>query len=206
MKRRRVLVLLALLILAASLSVTAPVSAAGRALPSETTKKTAAGHWVSEGCEPSGDFALQRDFILHGDTWTLAAPIYADPQCQVKLFTVTVGGTYQLRGPSEEAPGARKGRFAIAFRQVTPFDQSIVDAMNAAGCGNGNSRIGYAQNIFQAGCAPLGQPSVEDCPVEYDLLRRTEDRLYFGERPADQRGLCSPDRQAKSLTPPLISS
>jgi hypothetical protein len=40
--------------------------------------------------------------------------------------------------------------------------------------------------------------------VEHDLLMRDGEQLFFGERPADQRGLCSPDRQATTLTPPLV--
>ncbi len=171
-----------------------------------TTYRTAAGHWVSRGCEPSGPVAIKRDFIMHGNVWTLAAPIYADHGCTTKLFTVTVGGTYRLGGPSKEAVGARLGRFAIGFRQVTPFSQDIADAMNKANCGRTTSRVGYATDILATGCEPLGQQSQTACPVEYDLLKRSGDELFFGERPADQRGLCSPERQATTLTPPLVIS
>jgi hypothetical protein len=195
--------------LLAVLSLTGTVAGATSALGQDpglraTTYQTAAGHWVSRGCEPSGTGAIKRDFILYDRVWTLAAPIYADPECKTKVFTVNVGGTYRLRGASSKAAGARLGRFAIGFRQVVPASRAIAAAMTAAKCGNVASRVGYATDILATGCAPLGQQSVRACPVEYDLLKRAGNRLYLGERPADQRGLCSPDRQATTLTPVLI--
>ena len=206
-------VLTLLVILAAlALSFSPPASAGGP--PSgdagavtktgDTTYKTVEGRWVSAGCEPSGPVAIKRDFVLADKTWSLEAPIYADNDCTVPLFTVLVGGDYKLLGPSKQAEGARKGRFFIGYRRVIPMQQSIADAMTAGECGNTTSVVGVATDILQTGCAPLGQESQSACPVEYDLLMRTGDELFFGERPADQRGLCSPDRQATTLTPPLV--
>jgi hypothetical protein len=161
-------VLTLLVILAAlALSFSPPASAGGP--PSgdagavtktgDTTYKTVEGRWVSAGCEPSGPVAIKRDFVLADKTWSLEAPIYADNDCTVPLFTVLVGGDYKLLGPSKQAEGARKGRFFIGYRQVIPMQQSIADAMTAGECGNTTSVVGVATDILQTGCAPLGQQS-----------------------------------------------
>ncbi len=195
---------------AASTTTTAPSPAPTAGSTSSalraTTYRTAAGHWVSVACEPSGPGAIKRNFIMHGQSWALAAPIYADPTCTKPLFTLTVGGRYTLHGLSSKATGAREGRFAIDFSQVTPLDENIAAAMTEAKCGNVTSRVGIATDILATGCAPLGQPSRAACPVQYDLLKRVGPNLYFGERPADQKGLCSPQRQATTLTLPLVVS
>ncbi len=193
---------------AATTTAPAPTSTAGSTSTAlrATTYRTAAGHWVSVACEPSGPVAIKRDFIMHGRSWALAAAIYADPKCAKPLFTITVGGRYTLHGLSPKATGAREGRFANDFIQVTPLDKNIAAAMTKAKCGNVTSRVGIATDILATGCVPVGQPSRAACPVQYDLLKRVGRNLYFGERPADQKGLCSPRRQATTLTRPLVVS
>lgn len=194
------------LILACALSVATGVTAvaAASAQESPTTYQIAAGHWVSPACQPSGTGTSRANLILSRDTATLAISIYADPECKAKLFTVTVGSTYQLHGQSPEVEGAQLARFSFGFRQVTPHAQSIADAMNGAKCGRVVSRVGFATDILATGCAPVGQPSKRACPVEYDLLKRTGNQLSLGERPADGGGLCSSKRQATRLGPALI--
>ncbi len=169
-----------------------------------TTYRTVAGHWVSEACQPSGTGASRASLLLDRNLFTLALPVYADPECKAKLFTLTVGGTYQLRGRSPDVQGARIARFTFGFRQITPHAQPIADAMTAANCGRAVSRVGFATDIFATGCAPLGQQSRQACPVEYELLKRTGNRIFLGARPADGGGLCSPQRQATTLGAGLI--
>jgi hypothetical protein len=189
---------------AASADAKAALGYASAPKTGDTTYRTAEGRWVSAACEPTGPVAFTRDFVLEDKTWALVAPFYADVDCTVPLFTVLVGGDYRLLGPSKEAEGARKARFFIGYRQIIPMQQGIADAMTVAGCGDTISFVGVATDILQTGCAPFGLQSQTACPVEHDLLMRDGDRLFFGERPADQRGLCSSDRQATTLTPPLV--
>ena len=193
------------LILASALSVAIGISAAAaHAQQPPTTYRTAAGHWMSQACQPASTGASRSNLILYRNVATLAISIYADPECRAKLFTITVGSTYRLRGRSPEVEGARIARFTFGSRQVTPHTQSIADAMNGARCGRAVSQVGFATDIFATGCAPVGQPSKRACPVEYELLKRTGNQLSLGARPADGRGLCSPERQATALGSALI--
>ena len=194
------------LILALALSVGIGLTAVAGALAQErpTTYRTAAGHWTSPGCQPAGTGASQANLILQRKAATLALTVYADPECATKLFTIAVGSTYQLRGRSPDVEGARIARFSFHSRQVTPHTRAIADAMNDARCGGTVSRVGFATDVFATGCAPVGQPSERACPVEYELLKRTRDQLFLGARPADGRGLCTPDRQATTLGPGLV--
>lgn len=188
--------------LGAAIGATAAPAAQAQEPP--TTYRTAAGHWESQGCQPAGTGGSRADLILSGNEFALAVPIYADTACATKLFTITVGGTYRLRGMSRDVEGARIARFSFSARQVTPHAQSIADAMNGARCGRTVSRVGVATDILATGCAPLALPSRRACPVEYELLRRTGNQLALGERPADGRGLCTPQRQARTLGSALI--
>ena len=181
-----------------ALSVAIGVTVAD-AQESPTTQQTVAGHWVSQTCQMAGTGASKSSLILSRNTSTLAVTVYADPECRAKLFTITVGSTYQLVGQSPDAEGAQMARFSSSFRQVTPHAQAIADAMNAAKCGNAVSRVGFATDVLATGCAPVGQSSKQACPVEYDLLKRTGNQLSLGARPADGSGLCSPERQATRL-------
>lgn len=184
-------------------SSTSPVAAAPTRTP-PTNKRTLTGHWVSDGCQPSGAGASRASLILDRRASTLALTVYADTVCQAKLFTLEVGSTYQLRGRYPKVEGARLARFSFDSRQITPHVQPIADAMTAAGCGPAPSVVGIATDVFTTGCAPLGQPSAAACPVEYELLKRTSDQLYLGARPADGGGLCTPDRQATTLGAGLV--
>ena len=169
-----------------------------------TTPQTVAGQWISPACQPAGTGASKADLILSRDTSTLAVTVYADPECEAKLFTITVGSTYQLVGQSPDVEGAQLARFSSSFRQVTPHTQAIADAMNGAKCGNAVSRVGFATDVLVTGCTPVGQASKQACPVEYDLLRRTGNQLSLGARPADGLGLCTPERQATKLGTALM--
>lgn len=189
---------------AATQSSTSAVAAAAPAHAPPTTKRTVTGRWVSDGCQPSGAGASRTSLTLGRRASTLALTVYADPACQAKLFTLEVGSTYQLRGRSPKVEGARLARFSFGSRQITPHAQPIADAMTAAGCGPATSVVGVATDVFTTGCAPLGQPSAAACPVEYELLKRTSNRLYLGARPADGGGLCTPDRQATTLGAGLV--
>jgi hypothetical protein len=129
----------------------------------DTTYRTAEGRWVSAGCEPSGPVAIERDFVLTGRTWTLEAPIYADRNCTVPLFTVwsaaTTGSWVRRRTPTE--PGRR---FSIGYRQVIPMSQDVADAMTAAGCGDTASFVGVPTDILRNRVRPLGQQSRRPAP------------------------------------------
>ena len=194
-------------VLATASSVAVGVSSAAPAHAGQqprTNYRTVAGNWVSEGCQPSGAGSSRSSLTLLRRTSTLALSVYADRECKSKLFTLTVGSTYRLGGQSPAVEGARLARFSFNSRQVTPHAQPIADAMNQANCGRTTSQVNFATDVFNTGCAPVGQQSKRACPVEYELLKRAGNRLFLGERPADGQGLCSPDRQATKLGVGLI--
>ena len=189
---------------ALSVAVASGAVASAQAQDPPTNPRTAAGYWVSPACQPGGAGASRAGLILNRRSATLAVTVYADAECRTKLFTISVGSTYRLRGRSPESEGARIARFTFRFRQVTPHVQSIADAMTQAKCGRGVSRVGFATDIFVTGCAPIGQPPRRACPAEYELLKRDQGQLFLGERPSDGRGLCTPERQATALGPALV--
>jgi hypothetical protein len=146
------------------------------------------GRWVSPSPEPmpmpDGNTLYNlRDFILTEKAWAMLFTAYGDPGATFKLFTLRIEGTYNLGAASTDVPGARNADFHFAGRYLTANAQPMLDMFKGAKAGDGNWQLGVEQDVSKTGC--LFIPSVAQAPVEYDLVRRDGDNLFFGDRSAD---------------------
>ncbi|MFP2931489.1 hypothetical protein ACLESO_41150 [Pyxidicoccus sp. 3LG] len=161
-----------------------------------------AGRWDSPTCEaiPNGDGSnsyLQRHFQLTEANWTLELDAFGDAQCQTKLFTARIVGPYTLVKDSEQVSGATEGDFAFGERFLTAHVQPLADAFAQSGCGTGTWTVGAEQAVPGA-C--LSFKPLAACGTDHDLVKVEGDKLFFGQRPADN-DMCSPNKRPATLAP-----
>jgi hypothetical protein len=164
------------------------------------------GRWDSPTCEalPNGDGTnsyIQRHFQLTEADWTLNMTAFGDAQCQVKLFSARVRGPYTLVQDSQKVEGATEGDFRFNERFMTAHVQDLAGAFNASKCGAGDWTVGVEQAVPNA-CL-FFQP-LASCGADHDVVKVDGDKLFFGQRPADN-DMCSPDKRPQALgTLPVV--
>lgn len=191
---------LTLLLLCAGCGAAAPNDAG---LEPNETRVQLDGTWQSESCVPAQQadgsiIYLERRFVFDDARWQLQLTTHADPACSVGLLRVDVGGEYALEGHSQAVPEALAARFGRDALRVTPLAAGLVGVLTDARCGTSEWRLGQAQDT-RDGCLFL--PSLSKCPAEYDLVRKQDDRLWFGQRTGD---LCTPEGRPGRLDPNAV--
>lgn len=164
-----------------------------------------AGRWDSATCEDilNGDGThsyLQRHFELTDGRWTLNLDAFGDARCEAKLFTARVVGPYTLVRDSEKVTGATEGDFTFSERYLTAHAQPLADAFAQAHCGTGTWTVGAEQAI--PGACLFFKP-LTACDSDHDIVKVEGQRLFFGQRPADN-DMCSPDKRPQALGLPLV--
>ncbi len=152
---------------------------------------------ASPGAGGSTTYA-KRDFKLSKTDWALAYTVYGDAACQVSLGTIDMGGHYRLLGDSSRVSGAREAVFAFGSRTVTPASQGFVDFLAKTSCGAKPWAVGTSIDILPDGCGELGARPVAACASDNDIVSLDGNRLWFGQRPADN-DMCTPDKRPQSL-------
>ena len=165
-----------------------------------------AGTWASPSCEvggaPGSEFYYERLFTLTETTWALDFTLYTDADCATAGSMATITGPYTLGEGSDTIEGAHVADFTNGTKTLTAFDAGTAGFFEGSGCGEGAWVVGEAKDISQTGCAPLGVEAIDDCPVEYDLIRLEGDELFFGDRSA---GMCDPGARTGALqTVPVV--
>jgi hypothetical protein len=96
---------------------------------------------------------------------------------------------------------------SVASLATDAEKSSLLNSAAPNSCGTRPWKINTRQNIYTTGCSVLGI-NFQTCPKEYDLVKLDADRdlLYFGARPSDGGGLCTPQRRPTALQVPLIRS
>ena len=167
----------------------------------ERTLPDIRGAWASERCETfrnaDGASNLKRGLRVDEETWRMRIDFYADEDCANALFGLEVEGPYDLGPKSMTLRDATTARFDL--RTITLFAMSpeSAAAFEKAGCGSGGWTTGEGQVVSERGCLGL-VPTIGECPVEYDIVKIEDGRLYFGDR---SQGLCVPDRYPESFAP-----
>lgn len=159
-----------------------------------------AGRWDSATCEaiPNGDGThsyIQRHFQLTEAKWTLNLDAFGDAQCQTKLFTARVTGPYTLERDSEKVSGATEGNFVFGERFLTAHLQPLADAFTQSGCGSGAWTVGTEQAI--PGACLFFKP-IAQCGTDHDVVKVDGNKLFFGQRPADN-DMCTPEKRPSAL-------
>jgi hypothetical protein len=163
------------------------------------------GQWVSRSCEtiatPGGGLSrLRRSYVIGDESWHLDLTFYDDPDCAKKLFALGIDGRYELGAKSPKVRGATEARFGLEKLKLTPYTDEMSVLFSQGKCGNGPWMTGVGQDVSRNGCLE-GIPSVRSCPVEYDIVERSDDELRFGER---SRTLCLPGLYPSKLGDPLL--
>jgi hypothetical protein len=169
---------------------------AGPAAAQPLTLEALAGRWESPGVETIAGVRptyLVRRFTFDGDRWSIRFTTYADSDGRDALLEGSNAGTVRLL-PGLTAGGAQPADFRFATRTLTPLTRAIAAALVAAGCGPAPWPVGEARDVGARGCLAFRVPSLADCPVEFDVLRREGDALFLGARPATG-DLCAPERR-----------
>lgn len=161
------------------------------------------GRWVSPTCESSpgqggSTTYFTRDFTLTKTDWSLAFSLFGDAACTQKLATIDIGGGYSILSDSARVPGAREATFSFGRRTVVAEAKGFADFLGSTSCGAKPWVVGAKQDLLASGCAELGARPLAQCGSDNDVVKVDGDRLWFGERPADN-DMCSPAKRPQSL-------
>src|SRR5688572_14604876 len=167
----------------------------------ERTLPDIRGAWASAGCEvfgnADGSSNLKRKLRVDEEAWQMRITFYAGKDCAKELFGLEVEGPYDL-GPKAMTPrDATTARFDLRSITLVASSPEYASQFEKAGCGSGAWTVGEGQAITERGCLGLA-PTSGECPVEYDIVKLEDGRLFFGDR---SQGLCVPDRYPDSFSP-----
>ncbi len=146
------------------------------------------GRWVSPEREYTTNpddsvYYIIRDYTFTDDAFRAITTVYGDPVSDIKFYTATVDGTYELVGDSETVEGATDIDFTFAQITIKPDSMAFVDIFMKSRCGDGMWGLETPQDISKTGC--LSFRSITDYPVEYDIVSVQGDSLQLGIRPTD---------------------
>jgi len=167
----------------------------------ERTLPDIRGAWASASCEEirsgEGVSHVKRTMRIEDVTWRLKIDFYGDADCAKGLFSLEIEGPYDIGPKSMDVRGATTARFDRRMLTLTARTAEAAAAFDAAGCGTGTWKVGEGQEIDRQGCLGL-IPTIDACPVEYDIVKLDDDRLYLGDR---SRGMCVTEKYPKAFAP-----
>jgi hypothetical protein len=187
----------------ATLTLAAGCATTGGASGTQVKTKDLKGSWTSAVCEampanPDGSRTyFKRRFTLTEREWKLNFETFGDAGCTARLFTARFEGPYSLGKDSEKVAGATEGDFAFGRTFMTAHVQPVADWFQGAKCGTGAWKVGEEQETSATGCVFL--KPVTACGMDHDVVKVEGDRLFFGQRPADN-DMCTPDKRPTALT------
>jgi hypothetical protein len=156
---------------------------------------------------------IEREASFEDDRWEIIIKTFLDEKCKYPLFKVRATGKFVLDVELKDVKGATCVDFKNTARYVTAENKAVVEMLNHAAVLSRGWEIGVEQDVSEDGC--LLVPSVADCPVEYDLLKKDGEKLYFGDYTPEQKeklqktavkkagetseGICSPENRPGQL-------
>jgi hypothetical protein len=148
------------------------------------------GNWQSPVIEtienPDGSFMfIKREAIFVDDNWDIFIRAFLDEDGKTPLFTIHAKGNYILGEESSDVSGAIAVDFNNRGRYVTAHQSSLVDMLNETSPFDGEWMINLEHDVSSKGCVLV--PSIETCPVEYDIIKVQEDEIYFGDFTTEQK-------------------
>jgi len=178
------------------------------------------GNWHSPVIEtienPDGSVMyIKREAIFVDDNWDIFIRAFLDEEGKKAFFTIHAKGNYILGEESSYLTGAATVDFNNRARYVTPHHKSLVDMLNEASPFDEDWILDIEHDVSIKGC--LLVPSIETCPVEYDVVKIQEEKIYFGDFTAEQKedinklthgnqnpsegsnGICSTDNRPRQL-------
>lgn len=169
------------------------------------------GNWKSVSCElrPDGQLKpwnLTRDITFTSNSMDLKFQNYFDTQCAKPSFVLHMTGDFSIVGPSKVAEGAQEVNLRVTKVSVIPSSPDFAGFLNSAKpgeCGKNPWQVGIEQTITDTGCSLLGV-GANQVTVEYEILYRLNNFLFFGARPIDGTFLTTPDKRPSALLVPLV--
>jgi hypothetical protein len=156
------------------------------------------GAWQSEllpQTRPNGTLIYaRRRFDFTDRRWTIRFEAYVGAVDRRPIFTAQAAGTYELGPAWQPVPGARQLDFAFDGRYLTMHAPDLVEQLRAAGYPR--AREGKAEDVTERGA--LFVPSLQDAPVEYDLVLLRDGQLHLGAR---SPGMTQPAGRPVSIQP-----
>ena len=165
------------------------------------------GKWESIANETrpnpwGGQYNLKRYFENTPSEAHARLVFYTDATYSDLNITVEVIGPYYFLRPSTKVPGAIETDFEFHRIAVTPHSPAMVDMLNGTPAEYLKTWTpGLRQEVSTKGQSIMGM--VIGTYKEYDLVKVEDDKLYYGERPADGSAPDSPEKRAESLQVPL---
>lgn len=185
------------------------------------------GKWSSLEIEtienPDGSVMyIKREAVFADDNWNILIRSFLDKEAKEPFFTIHAKGNYVLSGESPNVNGATCVDFVNTGRYVTAHHTGLVEMLNEISFDT-EWLLDHEHDVSINGCALV--PSIDDCPVEYDIIQIKDNNIYFGEFTPDQRkdiqklstgeiepsegsvGICSTDNRPHQLMAyPLVKS
>lgn len=162
------------------------------------------GTWESKGCETfvagTETAFIKRNFVFTTGTWQLKYTIFADPACNVQLFTNKIVGPYTF-GEAINA-NTLKVTWGQTAKFITAHVPDIQAVLNQTGCGDSKLPINTERDISITGCMAFGVMNVKDYGQEFDILKLENNQLFTGLR-VDNMNL-EKNRPTKIFDFPLI--
>jgi hypothetical protein len=147
------------------------------------------GTWKSPECETIDDKTFQlRTYRIAANGIFANWERYSSPTCAAssQLFTIRMGGSSKTDRMSKVVSRAFDIRVFIDERAIVPTSQEGIDRL-ARECPGPAWKTGAEVDVTKTGCGAI-VPRNAECPVEYDILRLSGTKLYFGDR---ARPLCT---------------
>ncbi len=177
------------------------------------------GKWLSAEIEtidnPDGSVMyINREAVFSDDSWDIRIRSFLDKEGQEPFFTIHARGSYVLSGESPYINDATCVDFHNNGRYLTAHHTGLVDMLNEVSFDT-EWLIDQEHDVSINGCALV--PSIDDCPVEYDIIQINDNSMYFGEFTPDQKeeiqkfsngeiepteessGICSSDNRPRQL-------
>lgn len=120
------------------------------------------GVWIAPDVQNLGDFYAIPTFTFTSDSWRIAFDACSDSDALIGLFTLDVGGSYVLGGPSDSVAGAANAVFHISTRRLTARSEDATALFSSMGC---DLVVGQALDLTEKGCGFV--PSVMASGIEY---------------------------------------
>ena len=156
------------------------------------------GKWKSPVTPMSASQAFQLDFDIAKDTWMVDYTVFGDLKGANKFVTVHIEGPYEIGASSALVPGAFDGKFGISRKTITAHSAGAAGYLNSVGGKVQGFKSDVPLDITQSGFAPFGQYPVSKVNADYDLVKLDGDKLYFGDRPADN-DMSTPEKRPGKL-------
>ena len=148
------------------------------------------GNWQSPVMEtiknPDGSVMfIKREAIFIDDNWDIFIRSFLDEKGKIPFFTIHAKGNYILGRESPDLPGAVDVDFNNRGRYITAHYRSLVDMLNETSPFDGEWMLDLEHDVSSKGCILV--PSIETCPVEYDIIKIQGNEIYFGDFTAEQK-------------------